>query len=80
MAKPQNAEFLPDLPDRSRLSVSLIGRTLSSQKIRRKLSQWFYEAKIGGMIEHGNPGQTMTSDGSPSPPFTASGTRWTIAG
>jgi hypothetical protein len=32
MAKPQNAKLLPDLPDCSRLSISLIDRTLSSQK------------------------------------------------
>jgi len=70
---------LPYLPAGSPLSVSLIGRTLSSQKIRRKLSQRFHEAKIGGMTEHRNPGHTMTPDGSPCPPFTAPGTRQTIA-
>jgi hypothetical protein len=32
MATPQNAKLLPDLPDCSRLSISLIDRTLSSQK------------------------------------------------
>jgi hypothetical protein len=51
MAKPQSAKLLPDLPDCSRLSISLIGRTLSSQKTRRKLSQRFRESKIGGMID-----------------------------
>jgi hypothetical protein len=80
MAKPQNAKLLPDLPDCSRLSISLIDRTLSSQKIRRKLSQRFHEAKIGGVIEHRNPGHTMTPDSSPCPPFTAPDPRQTIAG
>src|SRR5882724_3283149 len=72
MAKPQNAKLLPDLPDCCRLSISLIDRTLSSQKSRRKLSQRFHEAKIGsqigGMIEHRNPGHTVTPDGSPCLP------------
>jgi hypothetical protein len=49
------------------------------KKIRRKLSQQFHQAKIGGTMEHGNPGHTMTSDGSPSPPFTAPDIRQTIA-
>jgi hypothetical protein len=78
--KRRNAKLLPDLPARSRLSISLIDRTLSNQKIRRKLSQRFQQAKIGGMMEHGNPGHTMTSDRSPSPPFTAPGIRQTVAG
>jgi len=76
--KRRNAKLFPDLPARSRLSI--IDRTLSNQKIRRKLSQRFHQAKIGGMIEHGNPGHTMTSDRSPFPPFTAPGIRQTIAG
>jgi hypothetical protein len=78
--KRRNAKLLPDLPARSRLSISLIDRTLSSQKIRRKLSQRFHEAKIGGVIEHRNPGHTMTPDSSPCPPFTAPDPRQTIAG
>jgi len=85
MAKPQNARLLPDLPDRCRLSISLIGRTLSSQKksgenYRSGFTKPRSEAKIGGTIEHENPGHTMTSDGPPSPPFTTPGTRQTIAG
>src|SRR5450631_3360636 len=52
----QNARVLPRLPDRSRRFASPMLRRTSSQKITRKLSQRFRNAKAGGVIAQGKPG------------------------
>src|SRR6202048_709621 len=71
MARLQNAEVLPRLPDRSRSPISPIGRHLRAKKISRKLTQRFHDAKTGCMIAHGNLKRAMNFDPSLFPPFKA---------